>query len=289
MSQSLALLTSITFLISFIAFSCTSAFPVEPSNGLHINNSGLPSSVHASCSVRGFSFGNAFSSFQCKTFNDVISLGVDNAIDRTNPVSENTMQDEQMSSINDDIIKPIVSGLVGNLHTLASTVSPVGTVLESNMCLGNFDSSFDFSEYKGVCQNLPIDDEWTVFGFALDVGVGSPFQTLCPTVTDGLGTYASVCIAMAERSCAGSNVKIPSVVMSLTTNIFSCQPFDSILAGSSAGASVAVVKAIDTTIESFTFGVSLTNSFRKTFKTYTGDKIVPNFLLLRVRFTWQRT
>lgn len=233
-------------------------------------------SVHSQCMTDGLPFANSLGSFQCKSFTDLIGVGASVANNGLNSLASSNIKDPQIASIHKDIVSPIISGLVDRIDSLSSLpVSvPMTSILDSNMCLGNFDDYDVFDDYEGVCGSLPIDDEWTVMGFSLDVGIGSPFHAMCPTITDPLGTFASVCIAISTDSCSN----LPSVALAMSTSILSCTPFDKVLGASTAGASVAVIKAVDVAFDSFTFGVSLSNAFRKEFKTFDGKKIVPTFV-----------
>lgn len=232
--------------------------------------------MNTQCKAEGLPFANSLGFFQCKSFTDLIGIGATAANDGLSSLANSDIGDAQIASIHKDIVAPIITGLVDRISSLSSlpVSAPVTSILDSNMCLGNFDDYAVFDDYEGVCETLPIDNEWTVLGFALDVGIGSPFHALCPTITDPLGTFASVCIAISTDTCT----KMPSVALAMSTSIFSCTPFDKILAASTSGASIAVIKAIDIAFDSFTFGVSLSKAFRKEFKTFNGEKIIPDFV-----------
>lgn len=154
-----------------------------------------------SCEMKGFSFADSLSSFQCKSFSDLLDYGIDETTAAIGSAQGQSMDNNDMSSIATYVVDPLISGLTDHITVLSSSSPEISSVLDSNLCIGNFDNQSVFDDYEGVCGNLPVSGEWTYFGFSIDVGVGSPFHSLCPEITDGLGTHASVCIAMSKDSC----------------------------------------------------------------------------------------
>ena len=188
----------------------------------------------------------------------------------TNKMNLAGVSDSNTKDIDQKVLTPIMDSLLGLVEkALDSDEAP--DFLESNICTGNFKGDYEFSDYEGVCQDLPLNEDlsWTVFGFAVDVGVLSPFHSFCPGATADSSTFASFCMAIA-KDCN----YLPSFVFSVTPVLFKCQPFDSALAASSAGASKVVTETLSVALESYTFGISVTNSFTRTFTIFSGSDIV---------------
>lgn len=233
----------------------------------------LGHTIRQKCKPEGFDFLNRLSSFKCKTLQDLAVKGVSTASSGLSSLSEQDLNDNQLNDIQISFISKMVEGINEMLLHLSRSDLELKPLLSSNVCLGNFRKTEIFEDIEGVCENLPLRGEWSVFGFALDIGVGSPFNAACPTERGPLGTHVSFCIAINVDTCT----KIPSFVLSVTPKLFKCAPFSQILAASSAGASIAVIEAVDIVTESVTWGISLTNSFEEEVKLFNGDKVIPDF------------
>lgn len=103
----------------------------------------------------------------------------------------------------------------------------------------------------------------------MEIGPSSPFRAFCPGVKASDGTFASFCVAIA-KDC---NSK-PSVVLSVSPDLFKCQPFDTVLTAATGGVSKIVVDGLSEVVDSVTLGISRSNSFISEFTLYNGDKII---------------
>ena len=154
---------------------------------------------------------------------------------------------EKTKTIIDTTVSTIVNGLLNNPIT--------GEVAGSNACLGNFLGS-EIIEEIDQCSAmlLPETSEYSVIAFNVPVPGG--FCSAQPEIT-----MAAFCLAIGK-----SSNNLPSVSIQANSGALSC-----LATAAGSGVGYVIASAIEAGLDTVSLGLSLTSSFEKTTKIYTGS------------------